>query len=95
MVSEFVEYCNTTRSSMVRGHLPPVREEPNEVESLNLDDVEVQSHVGGLVKSFVRKAAYRLGALFEPTGLALADAIIGRQLPAIAPRGVEQLGLLS
>jgi transposase InsO family protein len=26
LVSEFVEYYNTTRSSMVRGYLPPVRE---------------------------------------------------------------------
>jgi len=57
LVSEFVEYYNTTRSSMVRGHLPPVRIEPEEVDTLKLDQVEVRSHVGGLVKSFVRKAA--------------------------------------
>ena len=36
--------------------LPPIREEPKEVESLKLDQVEVKSHVGGLVKSFDRQA---------------------------------------
>lgn len=56
LVSEFVDYYNTTRSSMVRDHLPPVRSEPEEVESLKLDQIEVRSHVG-LVKSFARKAA--------------------------------------
>jgi hypothetical protein len=42
---------------MVRDHLPPVRNEPEEVASLKLDQVEVKSHVGGLVRSFHRKAA--------------------------------------
>ena len=57
LVSEFVEYYNTARSSMVRDHLPPVRELPEEVETLPLDQIEVKSYVGGLVKSFERKAA--------------------------------------
>ncbi len=57
LVSEFVDYYNTARSSMVRGNLPPVRQEPNEVDTLKIDQVEVRSHVGGLVKSFERKAA--------------------------------------
>jgi hypothetical protein len=57
LISEFVEYYNTTRSSMVRDHLPPIREEPDEIESLKIKQVEVRSHVGGLVKSFHRKAA--------------------------------------
>ena len=57
IVSEFVDYYNTTRSSMVRDHLPPIRKEPDEVETLQLEQVELRSHVGGLVKSFVRKAA--------------------------------------
>ncbi len=52
LVSKFVEYYNTTRSSKVRDHLPPVREEPDEIESLKLDQIEVTSHVGVLVKSF-------------------------------------------
>ena len=53
----FVEYYNTTRSSMVRDHLPPVRAVPESMETLKLDQIEVKSHVGGLVKSFDRKAA--------------------------------------
>jgi putative transposase len=58
LVSEFVTYYNTTRSHMERGYLPPVRSgEPEEVETLKLDEVVVRSHVGGLVKSFERKAA--------------------------------------
>ena len=46
-----------SRSSMVRDHLPPICDEPVEVASLKLDQVEVRSHVGGLVKSFARRAA--------------------------------------
>ncbi len=42
---------------MERDHLPPVREEPAEVDTLKLDEIEVKSYVGGLVKSFERKAA--------------------------------------
>tara|TARA_E500000305_G_C3966935_1_gene210014 strand:- start:115 stop:255 length:141 start_codon:yes stop_codon:yes gene_type:complete len=38
-------------------HLPPVREEPDEVEKLTMEEIEVKSYVGGLVKSFERKAA--------------------------------------
>ncbi|WP_339613730.1 hypothetical protein [uncultured Rubinisphaera sp.] len=43
--------------SMLRDHLPPVREEPDEVDKLTLDEIEVKSYVGGIVKSFERKAA--------------------------------------
>jgi hypothetical protein len=57
LVGEFVAYYNTTRSNLVRDHLPPVREEPEEIASLKLDQVEVRTHVGGLVNSFHRKAA--------------------------------------
>jgi hypothetical protein len=42
---------------MERDHLPPIREEPDEVATLNLDQIEIKSYVGGLVKSFERKAA--------------------------------------
>ncbi len=42
---------------MERDHLPPVRDVPEEVETLTMDQVEVKSYVGGLVKSFERKAA--------------------------------------
>ena len=38
-------------------HLPPIRDVPDEVETLLLDRIVVKSHVGGLVKSFERKAA--------------------------------------
>jgi hypothetical protein len=57
LFAEFVDYYNTTRWSMVRDNLPPIRDEPDEVTSLKLDQIEVKSHVGGLVKSFERKAA--------------------------------------
>ena len=57
LVSEFVAYYNEHRSHMERDHLPPLREIPEEVNALKLDQVVVKSHVGGLVKSFERKAA--------------------------------------
>lgn len=57
LLAGFVEYYNTARSSMVRDHLPPVREVPEEVDTLKLDQIVVKSYVGGLVKSFHRKAA--------------------------------------
>jgi len=41
---------------MERGNLPPIRDVPDEVETLKLEQVEVKSYVGGLVKSFERKA---------------------------------------
>ena len=56
LVSEFTSYYNTRRWHMEREHLPPVRQEPEEVNTLKLDQVEVKSYVGGLVKSFDRKA---------------------------------------
>jgi hypothetical protein len=42
---------------MEREHLPPMGAAPEEVVTLLLDQVAVKSHVGGLVKSFERKAA--------------------------------------
>lgn len=57
LLTEFTTYYNSTRSSMVRDHLPPIREIPDEVETLKLDQVIVRRHVGGLVSSFERKAA--------------------------------------
>jgi hypothetical protein len=43
---------------MVRDHLPPVRDkEPDEVETIKLEQVEVKEYVGGLVKGFRRRAA--------------------------------------
>lgn len=57
LLEEFVDYYNRDRSSMVRGHLPPVRNEPEQAESIRLSEIEIKTHLGGLVKSFVRKAS--------------------------------------
>ena len=53
-----LSYYNHHRTHMERDHLPPVRSaEPEQVETLKLSEVVIKSHVGGLVKSFERKAA--------------------------------------
>ncbi len=57
LVAEFVDYYNHQRNHMERDHLPPIRELPEEVEKLSLNQVEVKSYVRGPVKSFERKAA--------------------------------------
>jgi putative transposase len=57
LLTEFTTYYNSTRSSMVRDHLPPIREIPDEVETLNLDQITVRRHVGGLVLSLERRVA--------------------------------------
>jgi len=57
LVSEFATYYNTRRSHMSREYLPPIRDVPEEVATLKMDQIEVKSYVGGLVKSFERKAA--------------------------------------
>ncbi|MEK6262770.1 MAG: integrase core domain-containing protein [Planctomycetota bacterium] len=57
LVSEFTNYYNRHRPHSSREHLPPIREIPTEVASLSLDQIVITSHVGGLVKSFERKAA--------------------------------------
>jgi putative transposase len=57
LVSEFCEYYNKHRAHMEREHLPPIRTEPEEVISLKMEQIEVKSYVGGLVKSFAKKAA--------------------------------------
>lgn len=57
LVAEFTDYYNARRSHSERDNLPPTGEVPEEVESLKLEQVAVKSYVGGLVKSFERKAA--------------------------------------
>ena len=42
---------------MERDHLPPIREEPDEVATISIDQIEVKKYVGGLIKSFERKVA--------------------------------------
>ena len=54
---EFASYYNTKRSHMERDHLPPIREAPEEVETISIDQIEVRRYVGGLSKSFERKVA--------------------------------------
>ena len=43
---------------MERDHLPPIREEPDEVATISIDQIEVRKYVGGLIKSFERKVAW-------------------------------------
>ncbi len=57
LISEFTTYYNTRRSHMERDHLPPIRDVPDEVKTLTMDQIEVKSHIGGLVQSFERTAA--------------------------------------
>lgn len=57
LVASFTDYYNHHRSHSSRNHLPPVGEAPSEVASLAVNEVVVRSHVGGLIKSFERKAA--------------------------------------
>ncbi len=57
LTAEFTEYYNMKRAHTERSHLPPIGEEPEEVDTLDLDQIKVRSYVGGLVKSFERKAA--------------------------------------
>ncbi len=51
------EYSNTQRAQMVSEHLPPIHEVPQEVPKLDRHQIVVRSYVGGLVKSFERRAA--------------------------------------
>ena len=57
LLAEFTNDYNTTRSHSERDNLPPIRDVPEEIEKLSLDEIEIKSYVGGLVKSFGRKAA--------------------------------------
>ena len=57
IVSQWVDYYNKTRSHMEREHLPPIRDVPEVVPKLDRDQIIVRPYVGGLVKSFERRAA--------------------------------------
>ena len=57
IVGQWIDYYNTTRLHMERGHLPPTRDVPEVMPKLDRDQIVVRSHVGGFVKSFERKAA--------------------------------------
>jgi hypothetical protein len=69
LISEFVSYCNNQRSQMERKWLPPVREEPEEVDTLKLDQIEV--------KSFERKAASHARFQDDPTQTGLPNLLRG------------------
>lgn len=57
LVQEFATYYNYHRAHSARECLPPIRHIPDEVQTVQRGDVVIKSHVGGLVKSFQRKAA--------------------------------------
>ncbi len=57
LTSEFTRYYNANRSHSERDHLPPLAKVPEEVLTVERDEVMVKSYVGGLVTSFERKAA--------------------------------------
>ena len=57
VLASFEEYYNQRRAHSSRDSLPPIREIPDEVESLKMEQIEVKSYVGGLIKSIERKAA--------------------------------------
>ena len=40
---------------MERDHLPPLRTIPDELDTLDVENVVTRTHVGGLVTSFERK----------------------------------------
>jgi hypothetical protein len=57
IAASFTDYYNARRAHSSRDSLPPIRELPEEVVSLKMEQIEVKSYVGGLIKSFERKAA--------------------------------------
>jgi transposase InsO family protein len=57
IVNSFTDYYNLRRAHSSCDSLPPIREPPEEVASLKMSQIEVRSYVGGLVKSYQRKAA--------------------------------------
>jgi putative transposase len=57
IVSEYVDYFNQQRAHSSRSNLPPLAAPPEEIATLTMDQVEVKSYVGGLIKSFERKVA--------------------------------------
>ena len=57
VVNEYVAYYNE-RSHSSRASLPPLAKKPPETAAtIRLDQLEVKQYVGGLIKSFERRAA--------------------------------------
>lgn len=57
LVKEFGDYYNRHRPHSSREYLPPIREIPEQVDTIPLEEIEVQFHLGGLTKSYKRRAA--------------------------------------
>ena len=58
LVAEFTEYYNDQRAHSARKFLPPsCSDPPPDDESVDLDQIVCREQLGGLVKSFVRRAA--------------------------------------
>ena len=58
LVSEFVDYYNKHRAHSSREYLPPSSvEPPPELETIKLDEIHCEEHLGGLIKSYKRIAA--------------------------------------
>lgn len=93
LLAEFTEYDNHHRSHRERDHLPPVREE---LDKLSIEEVEVKSYLGGLVKACERKAAqdYPIGslltALFDRIGGAIASPLRHGAFVALEAAYLEQ-----
>ncbi|MEQ8854870.1 integrase core domain-containing protein [Gimesia sp.] len=58
LVSEFVDYYNKHRAHSSREYLPPCSiDPPPEYETIKLDEIHCEEHLGGLIKSYERIAA--------------------------------------
>jgi putative transposase len=68
---EFLAHYLNERSHSSRDHLPPAwREKPGEVEALRLADVACETRLGGLLKHYWRRAAWRR---YKRIGVAARD----------------------
>lgn len=56
-VDSFTDYYNQRRAHSSRDSLPPTGNLPEEVAGLRMEQIEVKSYIGGLIKSFERRAA--------------------------------------
>ena len=51
------ENCPKNEGHQEREHLPPIRDLPEEVPKLDRDQIIIRPYIGGLAKSFERRAA--------------------------------------
>ena len=57
LARDFLVDYNSHRAHSARDSLLPIRAIPEEMDTIPLEQMEVRSNIGGLVKSFGRKAA--------------------------------------